>query len=411
MSWSRNKFDQCAYQKDLSQSTSPINYSLDPNKFYNCSDCRIEFGIIGGNDVSITQGNMVDLESDLKNITRQYSKCPERQYVPYCEACEDNGGLPCGSHACKRQEKLRHLPSCNIIQQPIKVDHVGYDLKYPGCPVNNVRSIDGQEMKHPPHMNPVQWNGPNEQPDFLDKLNPANWERVNVQRSEQQQPGLLSQLNPANWGTDHIAQYPEQPGILDKLNPTNWGTQTTTRYPNHTAQYSEQLGLLDKLNPANWSNQTTRYPDQNAQYSEQPGLLDKLNPANWGTQTTTRYSDQQPGLLSKLNPVNWLSGDEPRAQQTNIGYSTQPNSNVHPSQTIQMSQPGHIQRQNQPVYAAPNVSQNKINETNQQPGLLTRLTQPLLGPPQQRSATDYQYRQTTDPNQQYGYPPLATRTF
>src|SRR3984957_18853094 len=140
MSFNRLIYDQCAYQKDLSQSSSTLNYLMDPNKFYNCNDCRIEFGLIGSNNVSITQENMVDLESDLFNITRQNSTCPERKYLPYCEACEENSGLPCGSFSCKKQEAMRHLKPCNMIQYTPRIDHVGFDLRYPGCPVQSYQS-------------------------------------------------------------------------------------------------------------------------------------------------------------------------------------------------------------------------------------------------------------------------------
>ena len=169
MSWNRLKFDQCAYQKDLSQSTSSINYNLDPNKFYNCNDCRVEFGLLGGNNVSITQSNMVDLESDLFNITRQNSTCPERKYLPHCKGCDDNAGLPCGSSSCKRKEHLKHLTPCNIVQYGPRIDHVGFDLRYPGCPVQNTKSIDGQQMVYPPQINPVQWQGQQEVAQWSDQ--------------------------------------------------------------------------------------------------------------------------------------------------------------------------------------------------------------------------------------------------
>jgi hypothetical protein len=162
MSFNRLRYDQCAYQKDLSQSTSSLNYTLDPNKFYNCNDCRVEFGLVGGNNVSITNSNMVDLESDLFNITRQNSTCPERKYLPFCEGCEENGGIPCGSASCKRREQLTELNACNMIQYTPRIDHVGFDLRYPGCPIQNNQSIDGQSMKYPPQLNPVQWNGQKE---------------------------------------------------------------------------------------------------------------------------------------------------------------------------------------------------------------------------------------------------------
>ena len=31
--------------------------------------------------------------------------------------------------------KKEHLPECHIIQYTNRIDHVGFDLKYPGCPV------------------------------------------------------------------------------------------------------------------------------------------------------------------------------------------------------------------------------------------------------------------------------------
>jgi len=157
MSWNRPSHDECAYRKELRQSVSELDYRLDPNKFYNCNPCRPELGVFGGNVVSLTKDNLVDTESDLRNQTRQYSRCPERQYLPECENCDCNEGLPCGSASCKAQENLDHLPACNIIQYKPRIDHVGYSLKYPGCPVENISSVNGQPMKYQPYINPVQF--------------------------------------------------------------------------------------------------------------------------------------------------------------------------------------------------------------------------------------------------------------
>jgi len=151
MSWNRTTYDQCAYQKKLSQSTSPINYALDPNKFYNCNDCRPDLGLLGGNNVSLVSGNMVDMESDLFNITRQNSLCPERKYIPHCEKCSENSGIPCPSGGCK-YEKMQHLPECKIIQYGPKIDHVGYNIKYPVCPVHG-KSVG----EFPPQRNPTHY--------------------------------------------------------------------------------------------------------------------------------------------------------------------------------------------------------------------------------------------------------------
>jgi hypothetical protein len=59
-------------------------YTMIPQKFYHSNAGRNALGLIGGNDVSLISGNMVDLESDLRNITRDLSRDPRRQYQPSC---------------------------------------------------------------------------------------------------------------------------------------------------------------------------------------------------------------------------------------------------------------------------------------------------------------------------------------
>jgi hypothetical protein len=151
MSWNRTKYDICAYNKDLSQSTSPINYALDPNKFYNCHDCRPELGLMSGNNVSVTGDNMVDLESDLFGITRANSKCPERKYIPHCHKCAETSGIPCQTGGCRKADNLSHLPTCRIIQYAPRIDHVGYNIEYPQCAKHE------KGMINPPQMNPTHY--------------------------------------------------------------------------------------------------------------------------------------------------------------------------------------------------------------------------------------------------------------
>ena len=59
-------------------------YTNIPQKFYHTSASRHALGIVGGNDVSLISGNLVDLESDLRNITRDLSDDPKRKYRPSC---------------------------------------------------------------------------------------------------------------------------------------------------------------------------------------------------------------------------------------------------------------------------------------------------------------------------------------
>jgi hypothetical protein len=82
MSSNRLCYDKCSYDKKLKASTSPLDYNLYTGKFENTGKCRIEFGTVGGNGVSVASGNLVDLESDLRGQTRMLSQCPSTQYNP-----------------------------------------------------------------------------------------------------------------------------------------------------------------------------------------------------------------------------------------------------------------------------------------------------------------------------------------
>ena len=82
MSSNRLSYDACAYQKNLQQSTGPLDYAMYTGKYENCAKCRIEFGVVGGNAVSLFSGNLVDLESDLRGQTRIASLCPKTMYNP-----------------------------------------------------------------------------------------------------------------------------------------------------------------------------------------------------------------------------------------------------------------------------------------------------------------------------------------
>ena len=116
MSSNRLMYDTCAYSKKMQESTSPLNYTLYPGKFENCSKCRIELGTTGGNGVSLFSGNLVDLESDLRGQTRQNSLCPKYKYQPRCSDYSAVSGLPCGDF--NKQEKLIHQPACQMQSFP-----------------------------------------------------------------------------------------------------------------------------------------------------------------------------------------------------------------------------------------------------------------------------------------------------
>lgn len=86
MASSRLSYDECAYKTHLRQSVSPIDFFMDINRYQHERTCRperpaSETGLVGGMNVSLTRGNQIDLDSDMKGITRNGSACPDRQFV------------------------------------------------------------------------------------------------------------------------------------------------------------------------------------------------------------------------------------------------------------------------------------------------------------------------------------------
>lgn len=65
-------YDECSYKKALEESTKPLSYYLYESKFENCGKCV--------HDKFYRPFDLVDVESDLKNITRTTTRCPERKY-------------------------------------------------------------------------------------------------------------------------------------------------------------------------------------------------------------------------------------------------------------------------------------------------------------------------------------------
>lgn len=116
MSFNRSLYDTCEYRKRLQESTSVLNYVLDPNKHYNCSEAAIDFGLIGGNNVSRISGNIVDLENDLQGRTRPLTRCPDYMYMR-------------GDSA---KYRFNSLPMTKMIQYAPRQKSVGYSLVYPG---------------------------------------------------------------------------------------------------------------------------------------------------------------------------------------------------------------------------------------------------------------------------------------
>lgn len=82
MSANRLSYDECSYKHVLKQNTSQLEYTLDPIAYEHTEKCRMEFGIVGGNNVSQIKGNLVDLENELRGQRHPVTKCSQFKYLP-----------------------------------------------------------------------------------------------------------------------------------------------------------------------------------------------------------------------------------------------------------------------------------------------------------------------------------------
>lgn len=70
-------YDNCSYFKELKETTLPGTYRLYGGKYENCNKCVF--------DKFYRRFDLVDVESELRNITRLTSNCHELKYNPNCK--------------------------------------------------------------------------------------------------------------------------------------------------------------------------------------------------------------------------------------------------------------------------------------------------------------------------------------
>lgn len=82
MSFNRSLYDDCTYKNEMNRNVGILGYILNTDPFVHSKNKRNEFGMLGGNAVSHINGNLTDLESDLRSQTRYVSKCCNSVAMP-----------------------------------------------------------------------------------------------------------------------------------------------------------------------------------------------------------------------------------------------------------------------------------------------------------------------------------------
>ncbi len=110
MSFNQLHYDTCNYTRNLKENVSILGYMLAPFRYEHEKKCRHELGLIGGTAVSHIQGNMVDLESELRGQTRYLTKCEKGKPKPleYDPVISNDKTKPI-------ETDKKHLPACQMI--------------------------------------------------------------------------------------------------------------------------------------------------------------------------------------------------------------------------------------------------------------------------------------------------------
>jgi hypothetical protein len=112
----RLPYDCCAYEKRLAESVSPLEYQLYEGKYESCTKCIY--------DKFYRPFDLVDFESELKNITRPNTKCDSLKYNPSCKKSKS-----CISTFDPEVPIVFASEICPIVHNNIpKMTHPGYEL-------------------------------------------------------------------------------------------------------------------------------------------------------------------------------------------------------------------------------------------------------------------------------------------
>lgn len=132
MSFTKTKYDECAYKKDLNQSCSVLEHVIEKNRYIHEKQCRHdEIGILQKNSVGsyiLPNVDIVDVESDLYGLTRPNTRCPNLKY---------NKNNECQNTNCTKSNStcppcIKHVDTHKSCTEPLikyneKVNYVSCD--------------------------------------------------------------------------------------------------------------------------------------------------------------------------------------------------------------------------------------------------------------------------------------------
>jgi hypothetical protein len=116
--FNRLNYDNCAYDKKLKESTTPLSYHMSRFKFENCARCTYD-------GKQYAPFDLVEEESELRGIVRPSTKCPTKLYHPNCQKSNT-----CQSTYDKDVPIIYPPNLCPVVSNNIKkMNNPGYSLQ------------------------------------------------------------------------------------------------------------------------------------------------------------------------------------------------------------------------------------------------------------------------------------------
>lgn len=158
------RYDQEAYKEEVSRSTNPMIYRLDPNYAVNCNPCFAPYRPRAGHDNDVAIGQQIDVDSVLRGISKVSSKSNRRQMPDPINNYVVSTPGEC-SNALESEYTRYSNPSFDVKGLNVRDMRFGYPLHDPQCQIFENFEVNTRLQAKDDHR--AIWQVPLNQKDLL----------------------------------------------------------------------------------------------------------------------------------------------------------------------------------------------------------------------------------------------------
>lgn len=158
------RYDKDAYDDEVSQSTNPLIYKLDPNYAVNCSPCFSPYGPRAGHDNADAIGQQIDVDSILRGINKVSSKANRNKIPDSLKPFKTYIPADCSDALESQYSRFSH-PSFDIKGLNTKDMRFGYPLHDPQCQIFENSAVNTRLQAKDNHK--TIWQEPFDQKNLL----------------------------------------------------------------------------------------------------------------------------------------------------------------------------------------------------------------------------------------------------